>query len=75
MAILKNLVYAQGNKMNNVDVVYTLWSNLRKTPGMDVGQVGFHNEKEVSFLLYLVNLAQYFKITMNFNLDNKYLNS
>ncbi|KAG7160985.1 coiled-coil domain-containing protein 25-like isoform X1 [Homarus americanus] len=37
----------QGNKMNNVDVVYTLWSNLRKTPGMDVGQVGFHSEKEV----------------------------
>jgi hypothetical protein len=24
----------QGNKMNNVDVVYTLWSNLKKTPGM-----------------------------------------
>ncbi|KAK3859695.1 hypothetical protein Pcinc_014769 [Petrolisthes cinctipes] len=37
----------QGNKMNNVDIVYTLWSNLRKTPGMDVGQVGFHNDKEV----------------------------
>uniref|UniRef100_A0A0P4WC09 Coiled-coil domain-containing protein 25 n=2 Tax=Scylla TaxID=6760 RepID=A0A0P4WC09_SCYOL len=37
----------QGNKMNNVDVVYTQWSNLRKTPGMDVGQVGFHSEKEV----------------------------
>lgn len=35
--------------MNNVDVVYTLWANLRKTPGMDVGQVGFHNEKEVRF--------------------------
>jgi len=37
----------QGNKMNNVDVVYTLWANLRKTAGMDVGQVGFQNEKEV----------------------------
>ena len=35
--------------MNNVDVVYTLWSNLRKTAGMDVGQVGFHSDKEVSF--------------------------
>ena len=34
--------------MNNVDVVYTMWSNLRKTDGMDVGQVGFHKEKEVS---------------------------
>nr|CAG4638802.1 EOG090X0G3O [Cyclestheria hislopi] len=37
----------QGNKMNNVDVVYTLWSNLKKTPGMEVGQVGFHRDKEV----------------------------
>ena len=34
--------------MNNVDIVYTLWSNLRKTQGMEVGQVGFHKEKEVS---------------------------
>lgn len=37
----------QGNKMNNIDVVYTMWSNLKKTPGMEVGQVGFHREKEV----------------------------
>ncbi len=46
----------QGNKMNNIDVVYTLWSNLKKTPGMEVGQVGFHKEKEVtfSFLVFLV---------------------
>lgn len=43
----------QGNKMNNIEVVYTLWSNLKKTPGMEVGQVGFHKEKEVfeSFFL------------------------
>ncbi|KAL3696015.1 hypothetical protein R1sor_010091 [Riccia sorocarpa] len=37
----------QGNKLNNLDVVYTPWSNLRKTPSMDVGQVGFHNAKLV----------------------------
>ncbi|XP_014681157.1 PREDICTED: coiled-coil domain-containing protein 25-like [Priapulus caudatus] len=36
-----------GNKMNDVDVVYTLWSNLKKTPGMDVGQVGFHRQRDV----------------------------
>lgn len=36
-----------GCKMNEVDVVYTMWSNLRKTPDMDVGQVGFHSDKEV----------------------------
>ncbi|WVZ20840.1 hypothetical protein V8G54_008162 [Vigna mungo] len=29
----------QGNKVNNVDVVYTPWSNLKKTASMDVGQV------------------------------------
>nr|CAG4642868.1 EOG090X0G3O [Evadne anonyx] len=36
-----------GNKMNNIDVVYTMWSNLKKTAGMEVGQVGFYREKEV----------------------------
>ncbi|KAJ7518722.1 hypothetical protein O6H91_20G005000 [Diphasiastrum complanatum] len=35
----------QGNKINNLDVVYTPWFNLKKTPVMDVGQVGFHNPK------------------------------
>ena len=28
-----------GNKMNDIDVVYTMWSNLKKTEGMEVGQV------------------------------------
>jgi len=37
----------QGNKMNNIDIVYTMWSNLKKTQGMEVGQVGFHSDKEV----------------------------
>merc|ERR1712109_28501 len=36
-----------GNKMNDIDVVYTMWSNLKKTDGMVVGQVGFHKDKEV----------------------------
>ncbi|KAK6188196.1 hypothetical protein SNE40_004428 [Patella caerulea] len=36
-----------GNKMNNVDVVYTMWSNLKKSARMDVGQVGFHKDQEV----------------------------
>ncbi|KAF5726202.1 coiled-coil domain-containing protein 25-like [Tripterygium wilfordii] len=36
-----------GNKVNNVDVVYTPWANLKKTASMDVGQVGFHNPKMV----------------------------
>lgn len=28
-----------GNKTNNIDVVYTPWSNLKKTASMEVGQV------------------------------------
>lgn len=40
----------QGNKMNNVEVVYTPWSNLNKLPSMDVGQVGFHNHRLVHIL-------------------------
>ncbi|KAK7863847.1 hypothetical protein R5R35_003331 [Gryllus longicercus] len=36
-----------GNKMNDVDVVYTMWANLKKTDGMEVGQVGFHKDREV----------------------------
>nr|GLL38105.1 coiled-coil domain-containing protein 25 [Ipomoea trifida] len=37
----------QGNKLNNIDVVYTPWQNLRKTASMEVGQVSFHNPKMV----------------------------
>merc|ERR1719154_959892 len=36
-----------GNKTNNVDVNYTMWSNLKKTAGMEPGQVSFFREKEV----------------------------
>ena len=32
-----------GNKMNDIDVVYTMWSNLKKTEGMVVGQVQIFN--------------------------------
>eukprot|EP01123_Difflugia_compressa_P007824 TRINITY_DN2180_c0_g1_i1.p1 TRINITY_DN2180_c0_g1~~TRINITY_DN2180_c0_g1_i1.p1 ORF type:complete len:209 (-),score=46.14 TRINITY_DN2180_c0_g1_i1:85-711(-) len=37
----------QGCKQNNVSIVYTPWSNLKKTQGMEVGQVGFHDQKLV----------------------------
>uniref|UniRef100_A0A8C9RV56 Coiled-coil domain-containing protein 25 n=1 Tax=Scleropages formosus TaxID=113540 RepID=A0A8C9RV56_SCLFO len=37
----------QGCKMNNINVVYTPWSNLKKTGDMDVGQIGFHRQKDV----------------------------
>ncbi|KAK9845265.1 hypothetical protein WJX81_001594 [Elliptochloris bilobata] len=37
----------QGNKAASVDVVYTPWANLRKTAAMEVGQVGFKDQKQV----------------------------
>ncbi|KAF4363724.1 hypothetical protein G4B88_000953 [Cannabis sativa] len=37
----------QGSKVKNIDVVYTPWSNLKKTTSMDTGQVSFHNSKMV----------------------------
>uniref|UniRef100_A0A1A9ZV39 Coiled-coil domain-containing protein 25 n=1 Tax=Glossina pallidipes TaxID=7398 RepID=A0A1A9ZV39_GLOPL len=37
----------QGNKLNNVDINYTMWQNLKKTPDMEPGQVAYHNEKAV----------------------------
>ncbi|VVC91878.1 coiled-coil domain-containing protein 25 [Leptidea sinapis] len=36
-----------GNKMNDIDIVYTMWSNLKKSPSMEVGQVAFHKDKDV----------------------------
>ncbi|KAL3148688.1 hypothetical protein ABBQ38_014103 [Trebouxia sp. C0009 RCD-2024] len=36
-----------GNKTNNIDIVYTPWSNLKKTASMEVGQVGFYSNKLV----------------------------
>lgn len=29
----------QGNKMNDIDVVYTMWENLHKTDSMQAGEV------------------------------------
>ena len=37
----------EGCKKSTVTVIYTPWSNLKKDGGMDVGQVGFFNEKLV----------------------------
>ncbi|MCJ1355122.1 MAG: hypothetical protein MMC33_005113 [Icmadophila ericetorum] len=35
----------EGNKRDNVAVIYTPWSNLRKDGSMAIGQVSFHNPK------------------------------
>lgn len=37
----------EGNKINNIAIVYTYWSNLKKTGDMDVGQVSFHKMGDV----------------------------
>jgi hypothetical protein len=35
----------KGNKVNNLDIVYTMASNLRKRGDMDTGTVGFRDER------------------------------
>lgn len=43
-----------GNKMNDVDIVYTMWSNLKKTDGMEPGQVAYHKDKEVTLKIFFI---------------------
>lgn len=37
----------EGNKKDNITVIYTPWSNLKKSGAMATGQVGFKNDKLV----------------------------
>ncbi|KIM43066.1 hypothetical protein M413DRAFT_443875 [Hebeloma cylindrosporum] len=37
----------EGNKKDNITIIYTPASNLKKTGDMAVGQVSFHNDKKV----------------------------
>jgi len=37
----------EGNKKDNVTIIYTPWSNLRKDASMATGQVSFHDQKKV----------------------------
>jgi coiled-coil domain-containing protein 25 len=37
----------EGNKKDNISVIYTPWANLKKDGSMDVGQVSFHDAKKV----------------------------
>ncbi|RPA87767.1 DUF814-domain-containing protein [Ascobolus immersus RN42] len=41
----------EGNKKDNVNIVYTPWSNLKKDGSMAVGQVGFKDQKKVKRIL------------------------
>lgn len=37
----------EGNKKDNITIIYTPWSNLRKDASMATGQVSFHDQKMV----------------------------
>ncbi|KAL4968110.1 putative DUF814 domain protein [Aspergillus stella-maris] len=37
----------EGNKKDNITVIYTPWANLKKDGSMAAGQVSFHNHKQV----------------------------
>ncbi|KAG8415710.1 hypothetical protein J3458_009533 [Metarhizium acridum] len=41
----------EGNKKDNITVIYTPWSNLRKDGSMDVGQVSFKDARKVRRVL------------------------
>jgi len=41
------IITLEGNKKDNITVIYTPWRNLHKQNGMATGQVGFHRQKEV----------------------------
>eukprot|EP00922_Rhytidocystis_sp_ex-Travisia-forbesii_P070978 GHVS01105945.1.p1 GENE.GHVS01105945.1~~GHVS01105945.1.p1 ORF type:complete len:171 (+),score=21.71 GHVS01105945.1:59-571(+) len=47
MAQLTKSNSIEGSKASAVDVIYTPWTNLKKTVDMDVGQVGMKNQQLV----------------------------
>ncbi|KAK4683868.1 hypothetical protein P7C73_g6346, partial [Tremellales sp. Uapishka_1] len=42
----------EGNKKDNITIIYTPWSNLKKSGDMAVGQVSFHNDKKVKRCMF-----------------------
>lgn len=49
--VVVNHVCNLGNKKDNITVIYTPWSNLKKDGRMDVGQVGFKDNKKACHAL------------------------
>ncbi|KAF8053804.1 hypothetical protein FPV67DRAFT_1569979 [Lyophyllum atratum] len=41
----------EGNKKDNINIVYTPWSNLKKDGSMATGQVGFKDQRKVKRVL------------------------
>ena len=50
----------EGNKKDNVTVIYTPWSNLKKDGSMAVGQVGFRDGRKVRYVTSLYHVAGLF---------------
>lgn len=50
--------------MNNIGVVYTPWANLKKTGDMDVGQIGFHRQKEVSGNITVIFFGEFIYVSI-----------
>ena len=40
----------EGNKKNNLKIIYTPWKNLLKLPSHDVGAISFHSMKRCKFV-------------------------
>jgi hypothetical protein len=49
-AQLTKLNSIAGCKLNNVKIVYCMWSNLRKTGDMATGQIGFHDRSACRYI-------------------------
>lgn len=43
--------FRPGNKKDNITVIYTPWSNLKKDGSMAVGQVSFKDQKKIKRVL------------------------
>jgi len=41
-----------GNKKDNITVIYTPWSNLKKDGSMATGQVGFKDQRKVKHVVF-----------------------
>lgn len=48
--LLLTLERQTGNKKDNITIIYTPWSNVKKTGDMATGSVSFHNERVVRSL-------------------------
>lgn len=46
-----------GNKKDNITVIYTPWSNLKKDGSMAVGQVGFKDQRKVRFRRHYIEFT------------------